>query len=126
MENGRNGRQRNVATVGHGVGTVCRPCAYVRSRPGTRERVRKAAIDKPEATVLVSFTGRSLLRNFVDLLERVARRVHVDGRVLSCVDQTGHKGSDQVKAFSDELAGSNPAATNHPDWPCRPVAGMMG
>jgi tetratricopeptide (TPR) repeat protein len=69
----------------------------------------KQAMTKLQATVFVSYTGRYLLRNFVEVLDELrGEYIWID---VFCVDQfawTGHKGSSQVKAFKDALVRTLP------------------
>jgi hypothetical protein len=69
----------------------------------------KQALTKLQAAVFVSYTGRYLLRNFVEVLEEL--RGEYMWMDVFCVDQfawTGQKDSDQVKAFEDELVQTLP------------------
>jgi hypothetical protein len=69
----------------------------------------KQTLTKRQATVFVSYTGRYLLRNFVEVLNEL--RGEYMWMDVFCVDQfawTGHKDSDQVKAFKDELVQTLP------------------
>jgi hypothetical protein len=69
----------------------------------------KQALTQPQATVFVCYTGRYLLRTFVEVLDEL--RGEYMWMDVFCVDQfawTGRKESDQVKAFSDELVQTLP------------------
>jgi hypothetical protein len=69
----------------------------------------KQTLTKLQATVFVSYTGRYLLRNFVEVLDEL--RGEYMWMDVFCVDQfawTGHKESSQVKAFKDELVQTLP------------------
>lgn len=85
---------------------------YHASLPSTtyREQQQQQPLTNDTATVFVSYTGRYLLRNYVELMKEFLRGEYMWMDIF-CVDQfawTGQKDSEQVRKFSDQLVQNLP------------------